>query len=88
MARRQIIVHGVQLFVLEKGRLAEGQSLRCKGASEACQLAEEKVRIGRAIGAAAFTRTIADPDFDDGAEPTTLATFGQVPPEVAERLPF
>ncbi|MDH2313099.1 hypothetical protein [Methylobacterium brachiatum] len=51
-------------------------------------MAEEKVRIGRAIGAAAFTRTIADPDFDDGAEPTTLATFGQVPPEVAERLPF
>lgn len=88
MALKPIVAHGVQLFVLLKGRLAQGRYVECNGAAEACKVAEERVRIGRAIGAAAFTRTVVDPDYDDGGEPITLAIFGTVPPGVADQLPF
>lgn len=47
----------------------------------------EKTHSG-AIGAAAFTRTVVDPDYDDGSEPVTLAIFGKVPPGLADQLPF
>lgn len=88
MASKAVVAHGVQLFVVSRGKLAQGRYVECKGAAEACQVAEERVRAGRAIGAAAFTRTIVDPDFDDGSEPTTLAIFGRVPPGIADQLPF
>ena len=88
MASKPIIAHGVQLFVLANGKLAQGRYIECKGEAEACRVAEDKVRNGRAAGAAAFTRTVVDPDYDDGAEPITLATFGRVPPGVADQLPF
>lgn len=88
MALKPIVAHGVQLFVAEKGRLAQGRCLGAKDAAEACKVAEEKVRNGRAIGAAAFTRTILDPDYEDGSESTTLAVFGRVPAGVADQLPF
>jgi hypothetical protein len=88
MSLQPIVAHSVQLFVLVKGRLAQGSFLYCKGAAEACRIAEEKVRLGRAIGAAAFTRTVVDPDYDDGGEPITLAIFGSVPPGLADQLPF
>ncbi|MCJ2086946.1 hypothetical protein MKK88_13240 [Methylobacterium sp. E-005] len=88
MSLQPIVAHSVQLFVLVKGRLAQGSLVDCKGASEACKVAEEKVRLGRAIGAAAFTRTVVDPDYDDGGDPITLAIFGKVPPGLADQLPF
>ena len=55
---------------------------------ETCQAAEERLRTGHAAGAAAFTRTVIDPDYDDGSTPITLATFGRVPEGVADQLPF
>jgi hypothetical protein len=88
MALKAIVAHGVQLFVAEKGKLAQGRCLGAKDAADACKIAEEKVRNGRAVGAAAFTRTILDPDYDDGAEPTTLAIFGRVPSGISDQLPF
>jgi len=88
MALKPIVAHGVQLFVAEKSRLAQGRCLEARSAAEACRIAEEKVRCGRAIGAAAFTRTVVDPDYDDGGEPITLAIFGKVPAGVADQLPF
>ncbi|MCJ2051684.1 hypothetical protein [Methylobacterium sp. J-070] len=88
MSLQPVVAHSVQLFVLVKGRLAQGGLMDCKGAAEACRVAEDKVRLGRAIGAAAFTRTVVDPDFDDGGEPITLAIFGTVPPGLADQLPF
>ena len=88
MSLRPVVAHSVQLFVLVKGRLSQGGAFDCKGAAEACKAAEEKVRTGRAIGAAAFTRTVVDPDYDDGGEPVTLAIFGKVPPGLADQLPF
>ncbi|MCJ2069584.1 hypothetical protein MKK75_12420 [Methylobacterium sp. J-030] len=78
----------MQLFVLSKGKLAPGSLLNCKAPEEACRVAEERVSRGRAIGAAAFTRTVVDPDYDDGGEPITLAIFGTVPPGLADQLPF
>ena len=42
--------------------------------------------MGYAVGA--FTRTVVDPDYDDGSAPITLATFGRVPEGVADQLPF
>ncbi|MDE4912787.1 hypothetical protein PQI07_19070 [Methylobacterium sp. 092160098-2] len=88
MLLQPIADHSLQLFVLVNGRLAPGSLLGCRGAAEACRIAEEKVRIGRAIGAAAFTRTVMEPDYDDGGEPVTLAIFGMVPAGLAEQLPF
>ncbi|MBY0250171.1 MAG: hypothetical protein K2X54_02105 [Methylobacterium organophilum] len=88
MSLKPIVAHSVQLFVLVKGELAAGNLVDCRGAADACRIAEEKVRNGRAIGAAAFTRTVVDPDYDDGSEPVTLATFGRVPPGIAEQLPY
>ncbi|MCJ2067815.1 hypothetical protein MKK75_03160 [Methylobacterium sp. J-030] len=88
MSLTPVVAHSVQLFVLIKGHLAEGSVMDCKGASEACRIAEEKVRLGRAIGAAALTRTVVDPDHDDGGEPITLAIFGRVPSGLADQLPF
>ncbi|WP_267355727.1 MULTISPECIES: hypothetical protein [unclassified Methylobacterium] len=88
MALKPIVAHGVQLFILLKGKFAQGRYIERKGVAEACRVAEEKVRLGRAIGAAAFTRTVMDPDYDDGGEPITLAIFGKVPPGLADQLPF
>ncbi|SFM91489.1 hypothetical protein [Methylobacterium pseudosasicola] len=88
MPLKPIVAHNVQLFVLVKGKLAAGNIVDCKSPADACRVAEEKVRVGRAIGAAAFTRTVVDPDYDDGGEPVTLAIFGRVPPGVADQLPF
>ncbi|WP_267422731.1 hypothetical protein [Methylobacterium sp. GC_Met_2] len=88
MALKPVVAHGVQLFVTEKSRLTQGRCLEAKTAAEACRIAEEKVRLGWAIGAAAFTRTVVDPDYDDGGEPITLAIFGKVPPGLADQLPF
>ena len=88
MALKPVVAHGVQLFVTEKSRLTQGRCLEAKTAAEACRIAEEKVRLGRAIGAAAFTRTVVDPDYDDGGDPITLAIFGTVPRGVADQLPF
>ena len=80
--------HGVQLFVERKGKLAHGRFLECTDAGEACRVAAETVHLGQAVGAAAFTRTVTDSEYDDGEEPVALATFGRVPPGVADRLPF
>lgn len=88
MASKPAIAHGVQLFVLAKGKLAQGRYIECKGEAEACRVAEDKVRNGRAAGAAAFTRIVVDPDYDDGGEPTTLAVFGKVPLGLSDQLPF
>ncbi|MCJ2020575.1 hypothetical protein MKK84_24630 [Methylobacterium sp. E-065] len=88
MALKPIIAHCVQLFVLVKGKVAPGNLISCKAPEEACQVAKDRVSRGRAIGAAAFTRTVVDPDYDDGGEPITLAIFGKVPPGLADQLPF
>jgi hypothetical protein len=78
----------VQLFVLVKGKLALGGRIDCRAPEEACRVAENRVSRGRAIGAAAFARTVVDPDYDDGSEAVTLAIFGRVPPGLADQLPF
>ena len=88
MAMKPIVAHSVQLFVLVKGKLTVGNLISCKAPEEACRVAEERVNCGRAIGAAAFTRTVVDPDYDDGSELVTLAIFGKVPPGLADQLPF
>ncbi|QGY05543.1 hypothetical protein MMSR116_29350 [Methylobacterium mesophilicum SR1.6/6] len=88
MALKPIVAHSVQLFVLVKGKLALGNRIDCNAPEEACRVAEERVNRGRAIGAAAFTRTVVDPDYDDGGEPVTLAIFGKVPAGLADQLPF
>ncbi|MEE7491127.1 hypothetical protein [Methylobacterium oryzae] len=88
MALKPIVAHNVQLFVLVKGKLVAGNLVSCRDPEDACRTAEHKVQSGRAIGAAAFTRTIVDPEYDDGSEPTTLATFGRLPPGLADNLPF
>ncbi len=88
MSAKPVTAHSVQLFILAKGGLAQGPVVDCKSPADACRIAEERVRLGRAIGAAAFTRTVVDPDYDDGSEPITLALFGKVPPGLTEQLPF
>ena len=88
MAIKPIFAHSVQLFVLVKGKLAFGNRINCKAPDEACHVAKERVNRGRAIGAAAFTRTVVDPNYDDGGEPITLAIFGRVPEGLADQLPF
>ncbi|MGU3668457.1 hypothetical protein ACLBX9_30110 [Methylobacterium sp. A49B] len=88
MVLKPIIAHSVQLFVLVKDKLALGNRIDCKAPDEACRVAEEHVNRGRAIGVAAFTRTVVDPNYDDGGEPVTLAIFGKVPPGLADQLPF
>lgn len=88
MAKQPIIAHSVQLFVLLNGKVTLGNLISCKAPEEACRVAEDRVSRGRAIGAAAFTRTVVDPDYDDGGEPVTLAIFGKVPPGLADQLPF
>ncbi|SFS58482.1 hypothetical protein [Methylobacterium sp. yr668] len=88
MSLQPIVAHSVQLFVLANGELAAGSLSGCRSAAEACRVAEEKVRNGRAVGAAAFTRTVVDQDYGDGSEPVTLAIFGKVPSGLADQLPF
>ncbi|MEG9524269.1 MAG: hypothetical protein MIL41_00550 [Hyphomicrobiales bacterium] len=88
MALKPIVAHCVQLFILVKGRLVAGNLVNCRDPEDACRIAEQKVQSGRAVGAAAFTRTVVDPEYDDGSEPITLATFGRLPPGLAESLPF
>ncbi len=88
MARKEIIIHGVQFFIVTNGQLAQGRFIECKTPEEACKLAADRVRLGYAVGAAAFVRRVRDTDYDDGSEPITLATFGRVPPGVADQLPF
>lgn len=88
MPTKPTISHTVQLFVLVKGRLAQGGLLDCRTSADACRIAEEKVRNGRAVGAAAFVRTVTDPEYDDAAEATALALFGRVPPGLADQVPF
>lgn len=80
--------YGVQCFVMAKGKLGPGRFIDCKDASEAYQIAEERVRLGHVVGAAAFSRTVTDPEYDDGEEPVTLATFGRVPASVMDQIPF
>lgn len=88
MALKPIVAHSVQLFVLVKGKLVAGNLVSCRDPDDARRIAEQKVQSGRAVGAAAFTRTVVDPEYDDGSEPTTLAVFGRLPPGLAESLPF
>lgn len=88
MALKPIVAHSVQLFVLVKGKLALGNTVSCRNPEEACRTAEQKVENGRAVGAAAFTRTVVDPEYDDGSEPVMLAVFGKVPVGLADQMPF
>ena len=81
--------YGVQFFIAWKGGgLAAGRSIICDSADEARRLAERRVAQGYAAGAAAFVRTVIDPEYDDGEEPITLATFGRVPAGVRDQIPF
>ena len=88
MGRREVVVHGVQLFIEDKGKLTQGGFVECKSPEEASCLAAERVRQGRAAGAAAFMRRVYDREFDDGSGAVTLATFGRVPRGVADQVPF
>ena len=88
MPKKPIAAHSVQSFVLIKGKIVPGNLIDCKASEEACGVAEDRVSRSRAIGAAAFTRTVVDPDYDDGGEPVTLAIFGKAPAGLADQLPF
>jgi hypothetical protein len=80
--------YGVQTFVTDrKGRLARGLAVACKNADEARREAERRASGRSAIGATAFWRS-ASGEFDESAEPITLAVYGTVPPGVEDTLPF
>lgn len=88
MSREPEATHGVQLFVLIEGKIAQGRYVECRDGAEACKVAEEKVRLGRSVGAAAFARAALDADIEHASEPITLAIFGTVPPGMVDHLPF
>ncbi len=80
--------YGVQTFVTDrKGRLARGLAIACRNADEARREAERRANGRSAIGATAFWRAATE-EFDEGAEPVTLAVYGKVPPGVEDGLPF
>lgn len=80
-------LYGVQTFVRDrKGKLAQGRYIPCKDADEARRLAQARVNGAHAAGAAAFYRT-GGGEFDEG-EAYAIATYGSVPPSVADALPF
>ncbi|GEP09864.1 hypothetical protein [Methylobacterium gnaphalii] len=82
-------VYGVQTFLKDrKGHLCQGSTFECRDADEARRMAEQRVQRGAVVGSAAFLRRDFSKEFDDGSEPITLATYGRVPPGVADALPF
>ena len=88
MSAKPVTAHSVQLFILAKGGLAQGPVVDCKSPADACRIAEERVRLGGALGAGAFPRTVVEPVFVVGSEAITGALFGKVPPGLTEQLPF
>ena len=82
-------LYGVQTFVKDaRGKFAQGRFIECKDADEALRTAVQKVSGAQAVGAAAFVRRNFNREFDDGSEPITLATYGKVPPDVEDQIPF
>ena len=80
-------VYGAQSFFFDpQGKLGLGRFHPCKSADDARKTAEERVAFGRAAGAAAFLRR-GSGKFHEG-EVITIATYGIVPPDVADQLPF
>lgn len=81
-------IYGVQTYLRDrKGALVRGLATSCRNADEARREAERRA-VGRsAVGATAFWQP-ASGEFDEGAEPITLAVYGTVPPGVEDALPF
>ena len=80
-------MYGAQSFIEGRdGQLGLGRFHPCKTADEARRTAEDRVTTGRAKGAAAFLRR-GGGEFDEG-ESITIATYGTVPPGIADALPF
>lgn len=80
--------YGVQTYVRDrKGALTRGLATACRNADEARREAERRAAGRIAVGATAFWQP-ASSEFDDDAEPITLAVYGTVPPGVKDALPF
>ena len=80
--------YGVQIYIRDRqGAVARGLSSACRNADEARREADRRANGRGAVGATAFWRPAAG-EFDDDAEPVTLAVYGTVPPGVEDALPF
>lgn len=80
-------IYGVQSFVTDRsGRLLPGRCIECRDADEARAAAAAQVQTGRAAGASAFLR-FGFGEFDEG-DLITFDTFGDVPDNVRDMLPF
>lgn len=79
--------YGALTFVRDRfGQLREGRVYPCSDGEVARKVAEDRVKMGWAPGAAAFLRR-GGGEFDEG-ETVTLAVYGTVPPGVRDALPF
>lgn len=79
--------YGAMTFVRDRfGQLREGCIYPCSDGEVARKVAEDRVTMGWAPGAAAFLRR-GGGEFDEG-ETITLAAFGEVPREVRDQMPF
>jgi hypothetical protein len=80
--------YGVQTYVRDrKGAVMRGLSTACRSADEARREAVRRAAGRSAVGATAFWQP-ASGEFEEGAEPVTLAVYGTVPPGVEDALPF
>jgi hypothetical protein len=81
----QITYHVAMPYLpTSKGRLKEGEAQPAASALQAKRMAEAMAkRVGPAGGAVAFSKT-GDPDLGDWQDAVVLATFGEVPMQVAD----
>jgi hypothetical protein len=79
--------YGALTFVRDRfGQLREGRVYPCSDAEVAKKVAEDRVNMGWAPGAAAFLQR-GGGEFDEG-ETITLTSFGDVPTGVRDQMPF
>lgn len=79
--------YSAMTFVRDRfGQLREGRVYPCSDGEVAKKVAEDRVSLGWAPGAAALLRR-GSGEFDAG-ETITLAAFGDVPREVRDQMPF
>ncbi|MGU3540032.1 hypothetical protein [Methylobacterium sp. A54F] len=69
------------------GEITPSRSIACKTADEAKSRAERCCSVGSSAGAAAFLLR-GDEDIGSTDEPIAFAIYGEVPPEVSDRIPF
>lgn len=70
-----------------RGHLTKGQWKGCTSADDAKRKAEAAVTAQRSVGAVVLSLRTSG-EFEDGEAPVTIASFGEVPAEAKEELPF